>query len=472
MAKNLTIGSPLRLIVVFTLPLLVGNLFQQMYAITDTIVVGRMISVDALAAVGASGSLQFLLFGFAMGASTGLAIPVSRAYGAGDLQSMRRAVTTGAWISLAIAAVITLVGVFGSGFLLALLGTPRPLMAQSTEFLAVFFGGSVATVGYNYLTSVIRALGDSRTPLMFLILACLLNVVLVVVFVGPFGMGVGGAALATVVSQFVSAVLCVVLIWLRMPDLHLRRADWRIDVSRIKESSNLGLTLGFQMSIIAVGAVLLQYGVNTLGTDAVAAFTAAMRVDQAVVAPLASVGMAMVTYVAQNAGARQPQRILNGTRVATALAVGLALVLGLVIFLGGTAMVRVFVGDGSQAVVQMAHDYLVINAALYAALAVLFVIRHVLQGLGSTMAPTMAGVAELVARAIIGLLVIEHVGFIGAIIAAPAAWFAALIPLLAAWYFQRRRLVREVRQQEAATEPVADGADTSEHASADPCPAL
>ena len=472
MAKNLTVGSPLRLIVVFTLPLLIGNLFQQVYAITDTIVVGRMIGVDALAAVGASGSLQFLLFGFAMGASAGLAIPVSRAYGAGDLASMRKAVTTGAWISFAIAVAIVLIGVFGSRWMLSMLGTPSELMDQSTRFLSVLFGGALATVAYNYLNCVMRALGDSRTPLLFLIIACVLNVILVVAFIGLAHLGVGGAALATVLAQLTSAVLCVLLIWRRMPVLHLQRSDWRIDWARIRESAKLGLTLGFQMSIIAIGAALLQFGVNRLGTDAVAAFTAAMRVDQVAVVPLASVGVAMTTYVAQNAGARQWGRILTGARQTTILSVGLALVLGLVIFLGGTAMVRVFVGDGSPTVVAMAHDYLVINAALYAVLAVLFVIRNVLQGLGSTLAPTMAGVAELVARAIIGLFVVEHVGFIGVIIAAPAAWFAALIPLLGAWYFHHRRLVRQAREEETATGIVGEEpGDASCCATVKHCPA-
>lgn len=408
-----------------------------------------MIGVDALAAVGASGSLQFLLFGFAMGASAGLAIPVARAFGAGDLPGMRRAVTTGAWISLAIAVAITLIGTLGARWLLSLLGTPQELMAQSTTFLAVFFGGSLATVAFNYLSAVIRALGDSTTPLLFLILASVLNVILVIVFIGPVGMGVGGAALATVVAQLISVLLCLVLIWRRMPVLHLGRADWAIDPPLMRASTNLGLTLGFQMSIIAIGTALLQYGINQLGTDAVAAFTAAMRVDQTAVVPLASVGVAMTTYVAQNAGARQARRILVGVRQATLLAVGLSLLLGVAIFFGGTAMVRVFVGDGSPRVVAMAHEYLIINAALYAALAVLFVIRNVLQGLGSTAAPTMAGVAELVARAIIGLWVVERVGFIAAILAAPVAWFAALIPLLGAWYFHHRRLVAQTRTEQA-----------------------
>lgn len=441
MAKNLTAGSPLKLIVVFTLPLLIGNLFQQFYALSDTIVVGRMLGVDALAAVGASGSLQFLLFGFAMGASAGLAIPVSRAFGAGDLPAMRRAVATGALISLLIAVAITLIGTLGASTLLTWLGTPPELMAQSTTFLTVLFSGSLATVSFNYLASVIRALGDSRTPLYFLIMASTLNVALVVAFIGGLGTGVGGAAFATVLSQLVSVLLCLVLVWRRMPDLHLRRADWRIRLGDVRESSKLGLTLGFQMSIIAIGAAMLQFGINGLGTNAVAAFTAAMRVDQVAVIPLATVGVAMTTYVAQNAGARQWARIRHGVRQALLLAIAMSLVLGLAIFLFGTQMVRLFIGSGQEVVVSMAHRYLVINAALYAILAVLFVLRHVIQGLGSTFAPTMAGVLELVARGIIGLFVVQHVGFIGVILAAPVAWAAALVPLLAAWYFHRRRLV-------------------------------
>ncbi len=443
MAKSLTTGSPLRLIVLFTLPLLIGNLFQQAYAVTDAIVVGRVLGVEALAAVGASGSLQFLLFGFAMGCSAGLAIPVARHYGAGDMAAMRRAVTTGAIISAVVAVVITLIGTLGAPALLSWLGTPPELMDQSTTFLSVFFGGAIATTAFNYLSCVIRALGDSRTPLMFLILACVLNVVLVIAFIWAWNFGVGGAALATVVAQLVSVILCFVLIWRRMPDLHLRRSDWVVDTDQMKESAKLGLTLGFQMSIIAIGAAMLQFGINGLGTDAVAAFTAAMRVDQVAVVPLASVGVAMTTYVAQNAGARQPGRILAGVRKAVILSVGLSVLLGLAIYFFGTQVVRVFVGDGQDHVVEMAHEYLVVNASMYAMLAVLFVIRNVIQGLGSTVAPTTAGVLELVVRGIIGIFVVQHVGFLAVVLAAPIAWLAALVPLLMAWYFHRRRLVAD-----------------------------
>ncbi|HEY3339064.1 MAG TPA: MATE family efflux transporter [Propionicimonas sp.] len=442
MTKNLTVGPPLRLIVLFTLPLLVGNLFQQLYAVTDAMVVGRMLGVDALAAVGASGSLQFLLFGFAMGASTGLAIPVARAFGAGDPAAVRRAVCAGILISAGIAVAITLIGTLGSTTLLTWMGTPPELMRSASTFLTVLFSGAVATVAFNFLSSVIRALGDSRTPLLFLVVACVLNAGLVVLLIAFFKLGVGGAAAATLVAQAISVALCLALITRRMPELKLRRRDWRFSPAELGESAKLGLTLGFQMSVIAIGAAILQYGINQLGTEAVAAFTAAMRVDQVAVIPLATVGMAISTYVAQNRGAGQWWRIRFGLFRAGVLTVLLALGLGGVITIFGTDLVRLFVGAGEDRVVAMAHQYLMLNGSLYWVLAILFLLRNALQGLGVTAIPTVAGFMELIARSAVGLLLIERIGFLGACLAAPLAWVAALVPVAIAWFVHRRRLMQ------------------------------
>ena len=441
MTKNLTLGPPVRLIVLFTLPLLVGNLFQQAYAVTDAIVVGRLLGVDALAAVGASGSLQFLLIGFAMGASTGLGIPVAKAFGAGDLAAMRRSVAAGIIVSAAITVGIVLVGTLGSRFLLTLMGTPPELLDGAATFLQVFFTGAAATVAFNFLSAVIRALGDSRTPLLFLVVACLLNAGLVFLFVAVFHLGVGGAAAATVTAQAVSVVLCLVLISRRMPMLRLTRADWHLPPGLLRENAGLGLTMGFQMSVIAIGAAVLQYGINQLGADAVAAFTAAMRVDQAAVAPLASIGVAMSTYVAQNRGAGQWHRIRVGMFRIALLAIALAVVLGGLILVFGTNLARLFFSDGNDGVVAMTHKYLIINGALYSALAVLFLLRNAIQALGATTVPTIAGIGELVARASVGLFLIERIGFLGACVAAPLAWLAALVPLVASWFLERRKLL-------------------------------
>lgn len=458
MSHNLTVGRPVRLIVMFTLPLLLGNVFQQLYTVTDSIVVGRLIGVDALAAVGASGSLQFLLVGFAMGASAGVSIPVARAFGGHDLPRMRRAVAAGAAINAAIAIAILLIGTLGSKTLLSWMGTPAALMADATTFLTVLFAGAAATVAFNFLSAVIRALGDSRTPLLFLVVACVLNVALVVAFVGWFRLGVGGAAAATLVAQGISVVLCLVLARRRMPELRLRREDWRFDPSELRESARYGLTMGFQMSVIAIGAAVLQFGVNQLGTDAVAAFTAAMRVDQVAVTPLASVGVAMSTFVAQNRGARQWLRIRVGVWRTAWLTMGLAVVLGVGIAAFGTSLVRLFVGAGEDRVVAMAHQYLVINGGLYVLLSLLFLLRASVQGLGDTLTPTLAGVMELAARAVVGFVLIQHLGWLGVVIAAPLAWLGALIPVTVSWFVQRRRLVRESPEPEDVAAPTISGA--------------
>ncbi len=460
MTKNLTVGPPVRLIVVFTLPLLVGNLFQQLYAVTDAIVVGRLLGVDALASVGASGSLQFLLFGFAMGASAGLGIPVARAFGAGDLAGVRRAVATGVLVSAGIAIAIMAIGSLGAPTFLRWLGTPPELMANATTFLTVLFSGGVATVAFNFLSAVIRALGDSRTPLLFLVTSCVLNAGLVVLFVGGLGMGVGGAAAATLVAQGVSVLLCVLLIARRMPLLRVGRQDWPRRLPEMSESANLGLTTGFQMSVIAIGAAVLQYGINQLGSPAVAAFAAAMRVDQVAVIPLASVGLAMSTYVAQNRGAGQWHRIRVGVFRTGVLAAALAILLGAVNVMFGTDIVRLFLGPGEDEVVGMAHTYLVINGSLYVVLAVLFLLRNSIQGLGVTRVPLLAGVVELVARSAVGILLVAPLGFLGVCVAAPLAWLGATITVGLAWFVERRRLVELERagRAAAAEAPVAAAA--------------
>lgn len=424
----------------FTVPLLLGNLFQQLYAVTDALVVGRLLGVDALAAVGASGSLQFLLFGFGFGSASGIAIPVARAFGAGNLPAMRRAVTAGVVVSAGITVAVTVIGTVGSRPLLTLLGTPPELMGMSATFLAVLFSGTITTIAFGFLSAIIRALGDSRTPLIFLIVSCVLNAGLVVLLIAGLGMGVGGAALATIIAQALSVMLCLVLVWRRMPDLHLHREDWRFSRAELSDAARLGLSMGFQISIVAIGAAILQYGVNQLGTDVIAAFTASIRVEQVGVTPLVSLGVALSTYVAQNYGAGQYTRIRVGVFRASLLSIGFALALGLVIQLWGTQLVRLFVGSGSDDVVAMSHRFLVITSSTYATVALLLVFRNALQGLGMAAVPTIAGAMELLARAVVGLYLIHRWGFFGVIIAGPLAWVAALTPLVVAWIIRHRRL--------------------------------
>ncbi|HEY0117893.1 MAG TPA: MATE family efflux transporter [Cellulomonas sp.] len=441
MTRNLTLGPPTRLIVLFTLPLLVGNVFQQLYQFTDAAVVGRLVGLDGLGAVGATNGLVFLLIGFTWGSSAGLAIPTARAFGAGDMAAMRRFVAAGVYVSIAIAALITVVGSLAARPLLQLMNTPPELIDGSTAFLVTTFAGSAAMVAFNFLSSTIRALGDSRTPLVFLVISCCLNAGLVYVFVAWLHLGVRGAALATVTAQLVSVALCLRLISRKMPELHLSREDWRPRRELMAEPVRIGLPMGFQMSVIAIGSLVLQYAINGLGAESVAAFTAAMRVDQLAAAPLNSFGIAMATYVAQNRGARQWRRIRVGVFRISFVSVALAIVVGLTLIAVSGPIARLFVGGGQDYVVALVRQYFVVNGALYSILAMVFIMRNTAQGLGLSAVPTLSGFLELVMRASAGLLLVQHLGFLGVCLAAPLAWTGSVIPTSVAWVIQRRRLI-------------------------------
>jgi len=440
MSRTLTTGSPWRVILAFSVPLLIGNVVQQLYQVIDAIVVGRHLGVDALAAVGATGSLLFLLLGLAWGMTSGFAIPTAQAFGARDEDGVRRSVGAGTVLTIGTSVLLTVVGPLCAEPALALLQTPPELMEPATIFAQISFLGAGAMMAFNYLAAIIRAIGDSRTPLVFLTIACGLNVVLVIVMVGPLAWGVGGAALATVVSQAVSVILCLEYVRRRVPVLHLRRSDWRVRRADLVEHLRLGLPMGFQASIIAIGALAVQVALNSLGADAVAAYTTASRVDGLAVALLQSLGLAASMYAAQNFGARRPDRIRRGVIQAVWMSVAAGLVLGGLLIAFGTPLVRLFVGDGSDDVVDMAALMLLINGATYSSLAVLFILRGALQGLGSTIIPTVTGVVELVMRVGAAVLLGHLFGFVGVVWSNPLAWISACLILIPAYIRAHRAL--------------------------------
>ncbi|WP_431805974.1 MATE family efflux transporter [Microbacterium paraoxydans] len=446
MATTLTTGRPWRVILAFSIPLLLGNVVQQLYQFADAIVVGRHLGVQSLAAVGATGSLLFLLLGFAWGLTSGFAIPVAQAFGARDDAAVRRSVATGVLLSGITSVILTVVAPLIAGPILSLLQTPTELLPEATVFTQISFLGAGATMFFNYLSAIIRAIGDSKTPLVFLTVSCALNVGLVVLMVGPLEWGVAGAALATVVAQAVSVILCLEFVRRRLPMLHLRRADWRITGSDISEHLRLGLPMGFQASIIAIGTLTVQVALNTLGADAVAAYTTASRVDSLAVALLSSLGLAVSMYAAQNHGGRRPDRIRRGVVEATWMAVAAAVVLGGLLIAFGAPMVRLFVGEGSDDVVDMAHRMLIINGCGYWALGMLFVLRGALQGLGHTLVPTVTGVIELVMRVGAAVVLGALIGFDGVALSNPLAWVGAILLLVPAYVRAHRGL---------ATQPVA-----------------
>ncbi|MCZ1229827.1 MATE family efflux transporter, partial [Enterococcus faecium] len=385
--RDLTKGSPAKLILMFTVPLLIGNVFQQFYNMIDMIIVGQTLGKNALAAVGATGSLTFLIIGFAQGLTAGLAIITAQRYGAKDYRGLKKSFAASVVISLVVTVILTVLSLLFIRPMLQLMQTPPEILDQAQTFISIILLGIFASVSFNLLSNVIRALGDSRTPLFFLIIAVIINVVLDLIFIIYFGMGVEGAAIATVIAQVSSSVLCLVYIKKKMPLLQLRKKDFKFEKEEFAVHLNAALPMAFQSSIIAVGAIVLQAALNSLGTDVVAAQAAAGRIDQFANQPMMSFGIAMATFTAQNYGAKEYGRILQGVRQTLLMSVGFSLLAGAIVIFFGHFFVQLFVNPSETRVFELAQTYFNINGSLYWILAVLFILRYTLQGLGQSKIP-------------------------------------------------------------------------------------
>lgn len=445
MTKNLTEGSPAKLIVLFTIPLLIGNIFQQFYSMADTLIVGRTIGVNALAAVGCTGSITFLILGFAMGLTSGLSILTAQRFGAGDEKGVRKSVAAGVWLSAGVTIVLTALAVPLTRPILELMRTPPEIIDDACRYVIVIFGGIVASMLFNLLSNIIRALGDSKTPLFFLVVACILNIALDFVCILIFKMGVAGAAWATIIAQMVSGILCLFYIKRRLPILHLTREDWRVTKWELVQHAKVAFPMAFQMSIIAIGAVVLQFALNGLGAVAVAAFTAAQKIDQIATQPMNSFGTTMATYAAQNYGAGKTERIRKGVLQCSLISVGFAVVMGLVNIFAGYQLAGIFVGPGEPEVASLAQTYLIINGSMYFLLAMLFIFRFTLQGLGKGVMPTVAGVMELVMRTFSAVFLAQYFGFAGACWSNPLAWLGACIPLTIAFFATVKKMEAKMK---------------------------
>ncbi|MFT8410448.1 MAG: MATE family efflux transporter [Schleiferilactobacillus perolens] len=437
---DLTRGPILKQIIWFTIPLLIGNIFQQMYTVIDTLIVGRTISVQALAAVGSTGSLFMLIIGFAQSTTAGLAIVTAQRYGSGDLRGVKKSFAASIIISLVISAVLTALSLTFTMPLLRLMQTPADIIQDAASFISVLFGGIVIAVFYNLFANMLRALGDSRTPLIFLIIACIVNIALDFWFILGFHMGVAGAGYASLTAQGLSAVMSGWYIWHKVTELVLRRKDFRDLGKEIVPHIRIGLPMGFQASIISVGSLIIQIMLNTLGSQAVAAYTASARIDGLATMPAMSFGITMATFAAQNLGARKYDRIRQGVTKALITSVSVSVVLGTGIILLGKPLVNMFVGTHQPAVTNMAQIYFHFNSSMYFLLAILFIVRYTLQGLGQSMVPTMAGIMELVMRTFAGLILVQMFGFAGASAANPLAWLGSLMVLISSYVRTMRRL--------------------------------
>ena len=441
--KDMTTGSSMKLILGFAVPLLMGMLFQQVYSLVDTIIVGRFLGVNALAAVGATGSINFLIIGFCLGLCNGFALPVAQRFGAKDYDGLRKYVGNSAVLSVIIGGTITVFTVVFCRNILQIMDTPADIIDLSYNYIVVIFAGIPATLLYNILSSHLRSLGDSVTPVAFLILSACLNIGLDLLFIVTFHWGVFGASFATVLSQLVSGVLCLFFIIIRFDILHLKRDDWRLDPAYVRNLLVMGLPMGFQYSITAIGSVILQAAVNSLGSIAVASMTAASKISMFVVCPFDALGSTMATYGGQNVGAGKLERLAKGLRSAVILGAIYSAVIFVVVYFFGENMIQIFLSpteENAATVLVRAKEFLVINAAFYFPLALVNIVRFLIQGMGFSGFAVFAGVFEMVARTIVGLFLVPVFGFVAACFASPLAWIFADAFLIPAFFFCRKRL--------------------------------
>lgn len=439
--RDMTVGSPFKLIWGFSIPLVIGLLFQQFYNLVDTLIVGRYLGVNALAGVGATGSIGFLIIGFCVGLCSGCTIPVSQKFGAKDYSEMRKYVANCFWVGIVICTVLTVTVCVLCRYILIWMKTPEDIFQYSYDYIFIIFLGIPAVYLYNILFAIIRSMGNSKVPLIFLLVCSVLNIILDLVFIVNFQAGVSGAAIATVVSQMIAAVLCL-LYMRRLEILHIEREEWRPSMSHIKTLCSMGMAMGLQYSITAIGAVILQAAVNTLGAVAVAAVTAASKVSNFFGCTFDALGTTMSTYGGQNVGAKKLDRLGKGLKDCILIGVIYSVICLVIVYFYGGALTGVFVEEASPELLQKSQQFLLINAAFFILLALVNIVRYMIQGMGFSTLAVLAGVFEMIARTLVALFLVPVFGFTGACFASPLAWVFADAFLIPAYIYVRRKLER------------------------------
>ena len=434
MTKDMTSGSPARLILRFTIPLIFGNLFQQFYSMVDTIIVGRFLGKESLAAVGSTGSINFLIIGFCLGLCSGFAIPVSQQFGAKNFAEMKKYIGNTIWLTIWSSVLFTVATVLLCRPMLEWMNTPSDIIEEAYWYIVVIFAGIPAIFLYNVQAALLRALGDSRTPVIFLVIASFLNIALDLLLILVLPMGVAGAAVATVLSQLLSGVACFVFIVKKFPALHISRQDLHIDTGYLTRLCSIGIPMGLQFSITAIGSIILQTSVNALGSGIVAAVTAAGRLYSLFACAFDALGVAMSTYGGQNIGARKVERLSPGLRAAMIIGSIYSIFSLLVIWLLGKPLLTLFVEATEVEIINNAYLFMMINVAFFIPLAGVNIFRLMIQGMGYSKMAVFAGVSEMIARGVVGAWLVPALGYIAACFASPIAWIMADLFLIPAYY--------------------------------------
>ncbi len=446
MTKDMTKGSPMKLILGFALPLLFGFLFQQFYNLIDTMIVGRYLGVNDLAGVGSTGSINFLIIGFCMGICSGFSIPISHKFGAGDYEGVRKYVANATWLGIAFAILLTVFTTIFCRQILELMRTPADIIDSAYTYIFIIFAGIPATILYNMLSGVIRALGDSKTPVIFLVLSSFINIGLDLFFIINLEMGVAGAALATVIAQIAAGVGCLLFMIRKFEILHVSRQEWKPDVHMMMVLCGMGVPMGLQYSITAIGSVVLQSATNMLGSVAVASVTAGGKISCFLACPFDALGSTMATYGGQNVGAGKLERLGKGLKSCVLLGAVYSVVAFLIVLIGGNGLARLFVEGSETVIIENVKMFLIMNTASYFLLALVNIVRFMIQGMGFPTFAILAGVLEMIARVLAGIVLVPMLGFTGVCLGNPIAWILADAFLIPAYFIVKKRLLKRANR--------------------------
>ena len=442
--SDMTSGSPMKIILWFTLPIFIGNVFQQFYNMADAVIVGKFVGNNALAAVGSTGTIMFLINGFVIGMTAGFTVLTAQKFGAGDERGIRKSVTGAAWLSLIVGLILTAAFMVFMKPLLTLMNTPADIFDDAYAYIMIISGGILAQMLYNLLASILRALGNSRVPLYFLILSAVLNIVLDLVFVIVFQMGAAGAAVATIISQGVSGLLCLVYIGKKVQLLRMTKEDWKPQTALLSAQLKVGIPMALQYSITAIGTMMVQSSLNILGSTLVAAYTAAGKIEQVVTQAYIAMGTTMATYGAQNMGAGDVPRIRQGFKACTIIGIVYSFIAAAFVMTAGKYMTYLFVSEDVGTMMNSVDIYLKCVGIFFIPLAVVNIYRNGIQGLGYGLLPMTAGIAELIGRGVVAVIAAGQRSYLGVCLASPAAWILAGGLLIVMYYYIMNHDIKKI----------------------------
>lgn len=428
---NMTEGNILRNIIYFSIPILIGNIFQQLYNIADTAIIGNILGDTALASVGASAPVYSLVIGFSNGLTNGFAVIISRYFGANDEKSMKKSVSLTYVLSGVISLILTVISLVSIRPLMTALKTPENIIGDTVEYMKIIMMFSVITIAYNMLAGMMRAIGNSKAPLYFLIVSTFINIGLDILFIKGFDMGVSGAAYATVISQGISVVLCFVYAMKKCDFLIFKKSELKWDKSLFTDLAGTGMSMGLMLAIVSVGSVILQSAVNSFGTGIITAHTAARKIDDIFMLPLGTIAMASSTFVSQNYGAKKMDRVRKGIRYSIMISTVWSAFSVLVTVLFRRSMIQALTGTTDTGVISSASKYIIWNISFFFVLGVLLTLRSSLQGVGRKLVPISASIVEFLLKIIAATVLAEKLGYFGICILEPIIWIVCALIVVA-----------------------------------------